>query len=100
MALQLKRITWPYDCVKCDITRKLLAYGDYYYEDDEDGHGPRHRRRHRGACGFLRSRRRLPSRKRDGGRSEEVLDARAARQGRSRSSSIKSPRKPLREKLP
>ena len=32
MALQLKRITWPYDCVKCDITRKLLAYGDYYYE--------------------------------------------------------------------
>ena len=37
MALQLKRITWPYDCVKCDITRKLLAYWDYYYEDDEDG---------------------------------------------------------------
>ena len=37
MALVLKRITWPYDAVKCDITRKLLAYGDYYYEDDEDG---------------------------------------------------------------
>ena len=37
MALVLKRITWPYDCVKCDITRKLLAYGDFYYEDDEDG---------------------------------------------------------------
>lgn len=37
MALQLKRITWPYDCVKCDITRKLIAYGEYYYEDDEDG---------------------------------------------------------------
>lgn len=37
MALQLKRITWPYDCVKCDITRKLIAYGDFYYEDDEDG---------------------------------------------------------------
>lgn len=37
MALVLKRITWPYDCVKCDITRKLIAYGDYYYEDDEDG---------------------------------------------------------------
>ena len=37
MALELKRITWPYDCVKCDITRKLIAYGEYYYEDDEDG---------------------------------------------------------------
>lgn len=37
MALQLKRITWPYDAIKCDITRKLLAYGDFYYEDDEDG---------------------------------------------------------------
>lgn len=37
MSLQLKRIIWPYDAVKCDITRKLLVYGDYYYEDDEDG---------------------------------------------------------------
>lgn len=37
MALVLKRITDPYYCVKCDITRKLLAYGDFYYEDDEDG---------------------------------------------------------------
>lgn len=37
MALELKRITDPYYCVKCDITRKLLAYGDYYYEDTEDG---------------------------------------------------------------
>lgn len=37
MALVLKRITWPYDCVKCDITRKLIAYGEFYYEDDEDG---------------------------------------------------------------
>lgn len=37
MALVLKRITWPYDCVKCDITRRLLSYGNYYYEDDEDG---------------------------------------------------------------
>lgn len=37
MALVLKRITWPYDCVKCDLTRKLIAYGEFYYEDDEDG---------------------------------------------------------------
>ena len=37
MALHLKRITDPYFCCHCDITRKLLAYGDYYYEDDEDG---------------------------------------------------------------
>lgn len=37
MALHLKRITDPYFCCHCDITRKLIAYGDYYYEDDEDG---------------------------------------------------------------
>lgn len=35
--LHLKRITDPYFCCKCDITNKLIAYGDYYYEDDEDG---------------------------------------------------------------
>lgn len=37
MALHLKRITDPYFCCHCDITRKIIAYGDYYYEDDEDG---------------------------------------------------------------
>lgn len=37
MALHLKRITDPYFCCHCDITRKMLVYGDYYYEDDEDG---------------------------------------------------------------
>lgn len=37
MALVLKRIIEPYFCVKCDITRKLIAYGEFYYEDDEDG---------------------------------------------------------------
>lgn len=37
MALELKRITDPYYCVKCGITRKLIAYGEFYYEDDEDG---------------------------------------------------------------
>ena len=35
--LHLKRITDPYFACKCDITKKLIAYGDYYYEDDEDG---------------------------------------------------------------
>lgn len=37
MALHLKRITDPYFCCHCDITRKIIKYGDYYYEDDEDG---------------------------------------------------------------
>ena len=37
MALVLKRITDPYECKKCSITGKLLAYGDEYYEDDVDG---------------------------------------------------------------
>lgn len=37
MALQLKRMVNPYECVKCDITRKLIAYNHFYYEDDEDG---------------------------------------------------------------
>ena len=37
MALHLKRITWPYECFKCDVTKKILSYGDYYYEDDVDG---------------------------------------------------------------
>lgn len=37
MALHLKRMTNPYECFRCDITKKLIAYPDYYYEDDEDG---------------------------------------------------------------
>jgi hypothetical protein len=37
MALHLKRITWPYEAMKCNVTKKLLSYGDYYYEDDVDG---------------------------------------------------------------
>lgn len=37
MALHLKRITDPYFCCHCDVTRKIIMYPDYYYEDDEDG---------------------------------------------------------------
>lgn len=37
MALHLKRITDPYFCCHCDITRKIIMYPDFYYEDDEDG---------------------------------------------------------------
>lgn len=37
MALELKRIIHPYECVKCHITGEIIAYGDYYYEDDDDG---------------------------------------------------------------
>lgn len=37
MALYLKRITHPYECVKCKVTGELLDYGAYYYEDDTDG---------------------------------------------------------------
>lgn len=37
MALELKRITIPTECLKCHITGKIIAWGDYYYEDDVDG---------------------------------------------------------------
>ncbi len=37
MALMLKRITDPYEAVKCSITKEWIMYPDYYYEDDEDG---------------------------------------------------------------
>lgn len=37
MALELKRIIHPYECVKCHVTGEIIAYGDYYYEDDVDG---------------------------------------------------------------
>ena len=36
MALHLKRITDPYFCCHCDVTRKIIMYPDFYYEDDED----------------------------------------------------------------
>lgn len=37
MALELKRIIHPYECLRCHVTDKVIAYGDYYYEDDTDG---------------------------------------------------------------
>lgn len=37
MALILKRVTNPYECVRCSITKKCISYGEEYYEDDEDG---------------------------------------------------------------
>lgn len=37
MALVLKRITNPYECVRCNVTRKIISYGEEYYEDDDDG---------------------------------------------------------------
>lgn len=37
MALMLKRITNPYEAVKCSITKEWIMYPDYYYEDDQDG---------------------------------------------------------------
>lgn len=37
MALVLKRITDFNECVRCDITKKLISYGEEYYEDTEDG---------------------------------------------------------------
>lgn len=35
--LHLKQIKYWTDFIKCDITKKVMTYGDYYYEDDEDG---------------------------------------------------------------
>ena len=36
MALILKRITNPYECVRCCITKKLISYGEEYYWDPID----------------------------------------------------------------
>lgn len=36
MALILKRITWPYECVRCCVTGKLITYGEEYYWDPQD----------------------------------------------------------------
>lgn len=35
--LHLKRITHDYEFMRCHISDELIAYGDWYYEDDEDG---------------------------------------------------------------
>ena len=35
--LHLKRITHFYEWIKCQISGKIMTYGDWYYEDDEDG---------------------------------------------------------------
>lgn len=37
MALELKRVVIPTECLKCKVTGKIIAYGDFYYEDDVDG---------------------------------------------------------------
>ena len=38
MALILCRITDPYECIRCDVPYyKLLAYGDEYFLDTDDG---------------------------------------------------------------
>lgn len=35
--LHLKRIVDDYEFRKCQVSGELIAYGDYFYEDDEDG---------------------------------------------------------------
>lgn len=35
--LHLKRIVYDYEFMKCKISGELIGYGDFYYEDDEDG---------------------------------------------------------------
>lgn len=35
--LHLKRIIHDYEFLRCDISNELIAYGDWYYEDDTDG---------------------------------------------------------------
>lgn len=35
--LILKRNIWPYEVIKCRMSDELIVYGDYYYEDDDDG---------------------------------------------------------------
>ena len=36
MALILKRITNPYECVRCSVTNKIISYGEEYYWDPID----------------------------------------------------------------
>lgn len=35
--LQLKRVQYHTDWIKCKVSGKILTYGMYYYEDDTDG---------------------------------------------------------------
>lgn len=35
--LHLKRVTHFNEWLRCKVSREYIAYGDYYYEDDEDG---------------------------------------------------------------
>lgn len=35
--LHLKRVIYDYEYMKCKISGELIGYGDFYYEDDEDG---------------------------------------------------------------
>lgn len=34
--LVLKRMIYPYEVMKCSISKEMIIYGDFYYEDDED----------------------------------------------------------------
>lgn len=35
--LVLKRMIHPYEVRKCKISDEFIVYGDFYYEDDQDG---------------------------------------------------------------
>lgn len=35
--LILNRMIHPYEVRKCKLSGKFIKYGDFYYEDDEDG---------------------------------------------------------------
>lgn len=37
MSLILCRVTDPYECIRCDITRRIISYGEEYLLDTEDG---------------------------------------------------------------
>ena len=35
--LHLKRVIYFNEFLRCKVSNELIGYGDYYYEDDEDG---------------------------------------------------------------
>ena len=35
--LHLKRVPGFYEWIRCHVSGKIMTYGDWYYEDDEDG---------------------------------------------------------------
>ena len=35
--LHLKRVTSQYELIMCQVSKELITFGEYYYEDDEDG---------------------------------------------------------------